>query len=86
MRACKMLLPIGQGRGVIGVRVAVMAEMRAGVVFADVLRHDAAAGGTLAFVLAVIARLPTVGNAEERIAWKEPRTDKFHQSTGSRTR
>ena len=43
-----------------------MAKMRAGVVLADVFRHDAAAGGTLAFVLAVIAGFPTVGNAEKR--------------------
>ena len=73
-----MAFPIGQGRGVIGVCVAIMAKVRAGVVLADVLGHDAAAGGTLTFVLAVIAWLPTVRNAEERIAWKEPRTDEFH--------
>ena len=70
-----MLFPIGQGRGVIAVRVAVMAKVRAGVVLTDVFRHDAATGGTLALVLAVIAGLTTVGNAEERIAWNEPRAD-----------
>ena len=40
-----MPLPVGQRRGVVGVGVAVMAEVRAGVVLADVLGHDAAAGG-----------------------------------------
>ena len=56
-----------------------MAQVRAGVVLADVFRHDAAAGGTLAFVLAVIARFPTVGDFEERIARNKPRTNEFHQ-------
>ena len=56
-----------------------MAKVRAGVVFADVLGHDAAAGGTLAFVLAIIARFPTVGDAEERITRNKPRTDELHQ-------
>ena len=45
-----------------------MAKVRTGVVLADVLGHDAAAGGTLAFVLAVIAEFPMVRTAEERIA------------------
>ena len=56
MWTCEMLLPIDQGRGVIGIGVAIMTKVRAGVVLADVLGHDAAAGGTLAFVLAVIVR------------------------------
>ena len=68
IRTGEMLLPIGQGRSVVGVSIAVMAKVRAGVVLADVLGHDAAAGGTLAFVLAIIAGLPTVWNAEKRIA------------------
>ena len=55
MRACEMLFPIGQCRGIVGIGVAVMAKVRAGVVLADVLGHDATAGGTLPFVLVVIA-------------------------------
>ena len=43
-----VLLPIRQGRGVVGVGVAIMAKVRAGVVLADVLGHDAAAGTTMA--------------------------------------
>lgn len=74
-----MLFPIGQGCGVVGIGVAVMAKVWTGVVLADVFRHDAAAGGTLAFVLAVIAWLPTVRNAEERIARNKSRADEFHQ-------
>ena len=74
-----MLFPIGQGRSVIGVCIAIMAKVRAGVVLADVLGHDATADGTLAFVLAIIAGLPTVGNVEERIARDKPRSDEFHQ-------
>ena len=68
IRTGEMLLPIGQGRSIVRIGVAVMAKVRTGVVLADVLRHDAAAGGTLAFVLAVIAEFPMVRTAEERIA------------------
>ena len=68
IRTGEMAFPIGQGRGVVGVGVAVMAQVRAGVVLADVFRHDAAAGSTLALVLAVIAEFPMVRTAEERIA------------------
>ena len=47
MRAFTVPLPVGQRRGVVGVGVAVMAEVRAGVVLANVLGHDAAAGEAL---------------------------------------
>ena len=40
-----MPLPVRHCRGVVGVGVAVVAEVGTGVVFADVLGHDAAAGG-----------------------------------------
>ena len=80
-----MATPVGKHRHIVRVSVTIMAKVRASVVLADVFRHDAAAGDTLAFVLAVIAWLPTVGNAEKRIARNKPRTDEFHQSTGSRT-
>ena len=43
-----MPLPVGLGRGVVGVGVAVVAEVRAGIILADVLGHDAAAGEALA--------------------------------------
>ena len=46
-----MPLPVFHRCGVVGVGVAVVAEVRAGVVLADVLGHDAAAGEALAFVL-----------------------------------
>ena len=42
--------PVFHRRGVVGVGVAVVAEVRAGVVLADVLGHDAAAGEALAGV------------------------------------
>ena len=63
-----MVTSVGVYRHIVRVGVAVMTKVRAGVVFADVFRHDAAAGGTLAFVLAVIAEFPMVRTAEERIA------------------
>ena len=68
MRACAMPLPVLQRGGVVGVGVAVVTEVRAGVVLADVLGHDAAAGEALAGVFLMGAGLPFVGNAEERIA------------------
>ena len=51
VRASTVALPVGQRCGVVGVGVAVVAEVRTGVVLADVLGHDAAAGKTLALVL-----------------------------------
>ena len=81
-----MATPVSQHRNIVRVGVAIMAQVRAGVVLADVFRHDASAGGTLALVLAVIARLPAVGDAEKRITRDKPRTDEFHQSTCSRAR
>ena len=48
--ALTMPLPVGQRRCVVGVGIAVVAEVRAGVVLADVLGHDAAAGDALAGV------------------------------------
>ena len=45
-----MLPPIRLCRSVVRVGVAVVAEVRAGVVFADVLGHDAAAGEALSRV------------------------------------
>ena len=45
-----MPLPVGQRSGVVGVGVAVMAEVRTGVALADVLGQDAAAGEALAGV------------------------------------
>ena len=50
MRAFTMPFPVGHRRGVVGVGVAVVAEVRTGVVLADVLGHDAAAGEALAGV------------------------------------
>lgn len=46
-----MPLPVCPRRRIVGVGVAVVAEVRAGVVLADVLGHDAAAGEALALVL-----------------------------------
>ena len=46
-----MPFPIRHRRRVVGVGVAVVAEVRAGVVLADDLRHDAAAGEALAGAL-----------------------------------
>ena len=74
-----MSLPIGQGRNIVGVGITIVAKVWAGVVLADVFRHDAAAGLALALVLVVIARFPPVGNSEKRIARNKPRTDEFHQ-------
>ena len=45
-----MPLPVRHCRGVVGVGVAVVAEVGTGVVFADVLGHDAAAGEALSRV------------------------------------
>ena len=50
MRTLAMALPVGYGDRIAGVRVAVVAEMRTGIVLADVFRHDAAAGLTLSLV------------------------------------
>ncbi len=36
MRTGEMAFPIGQGRGVVGVGVTIMAEVRTGVLLADV--------------------------------------------------
>ena len=55
MWAGEMLFPISQGLDIVRVGVAVMAKVRAGVVLADVLRLDAAAGFTLSLVFAIIA-------------------------------
>ena len=46
-----MLPPIRQRRCVVCVGIAVVAEVRAGVVLADVLGHNAAASQALAFIL-----------------------------------
>ena len=51
MQAIAVPLPVLHRRNVVGVGVAVVAEVRAGVVLADVLGHDAAADEALAFVL-----------------------------------
>lgn len=55
-----MPLPVRQHRLVVGVRVAVAAEMRTRVVHTDVLRDDAAARRALAFVLLGLRDLPSV--------------------------
>ena len=52
MRAFTMPLPVLHRCGVVGVGVAVVAEVRTGVVLADVLRHYAAAGEALAGIWA----------------------------------
>jgi len=46
-----MPLPVRHGRCVVRVGVAIVTEVRAGVVFTDVLGHDAPAGLALAFIL-----------------------------------
>ena len=46
-----MSFPVLHRHGVVGVGVAAVAEMRAGVVLADVLGYDAATGEALALVL-----------------------------------
>ena len=51
MWAFAMPIPVLQRGGVVGVGVAVVAEVRTCVVLADVLGHDAAAGEALTFVL-----------------------------------
>ena len=73
-----MLLPVLKRGRVVGVGVAVVAEVGAGVVLADVLGHDAAAGKALAGVFLVDTKLPFVGNAEERITEDELRADELH--------
>ena len=50
MRALAVPLPVRHCRCVVCVRVAVVAEVGAGVVLADILGHDAAAGEALAGV------------------------------------
>ena len=51
MWACTMPFPIHHRRSVVRVGVTVMAKVRAGVVFADVLADNASAGLALALVL-----------------------------------
>ena len=79
MRASTMPIPVLHRRGVVGVGVAVVAEVRAGVVLADVLGHDAAAGKALAGIFLVSAGFPFVGYAEERIAREKLRSDELHE-------
>ena len=79
MWAVAMPIPVRHRCGIVGVGVAVVTEVRAGVVLADVFGHDATAGETLTRVFLVGARLPLVGNAKERIARNELRTDEFHK-------
>ena len=73
-----MPLPVSFGCGVVGVGVAVVAEVRAGVVLADVLGHNAAAGETLAGIFLVRAGLPFVLDAEKRIARGKLRANELH--------
>lgn len=46
-----MPLPVRHGCCVVRVGVAIVTEVRAGVVFTDVLGHNAAASQALAFIL-----------------------------------
>ena len=79
MREFTMPPPVFHRCGVVGVGVAVVAEMRAGVVLADVLGHDAAAGEALTRVFLVRAGLPSVLDAEKRIARDELRANELHE-------
>lgn len=79
MRAGAMPLPVLHRRGVVGVGVAVVAEVRTGVVLADVLGPDAAAGEALTGVLLVGAGLPFVLYAEKQIAGDELRANELHE-------
>lgn len=45
-----MPFPILKRRSIVGVRIAVMTEMRAGVVFTDILRHNTTACLALTFI------------------------------------
>ena len=74
-----MPFPVLHRGGVVGVGVAVVAEVGASVVLADVLGHDAATSEALARVFLVGAGLPFVGNTEERIARNELRADELHE-------
>ena len=74
-----MPLPVLHRSGVVRVGVAVVAEVRAGVVLADVLGHDAAAGEALAGVFLVWAGLPSVLDAEKRVARDELRANELHE-------
>ena len=64
MRTLAMLLPVFKRGGIIGVRIAIVAEMRAGIVFADILRHNAAACLALTFIFMlrvnIISDYPTI--------------------------
>ena len=79
MWALAVPLPVLQRGDVVGVGVAVVAEVGAGIVFADVLGHYAAAGEALTRVFLVGAGLPFVGKAEERIAGDELSADELHE-------
>ena len=74
-----MPLPVLQRRGVGGVGVAVVAEVWAGIVFADVLGHNATASEALSGIFLVSAGFPFVGYAEERIARDKLRSDELHE-------
>ncbi len=45
-----MPFPIFKRGGIVGVRVAIVTKMRAGVVFADILRHNTTACLALTFI------------------------------------
>ena len=82
-----MLLPIRNCRRIVCVGVAVVAEVRAGVVLADVLRHDATTGEALAFVFQfcvnIVGDNPAIATLllgrAEHIALDELRADKLHE-------
>lgn len=64
MRTLAMLLPVFNGGGIIGVRIAIVAEMRAGIVFADILRHNTTTRLALTFIfmlrVCIISDNPTI--------------------------
>jgi hypothetical protein len=63
-RAGVVAFPIGLGRRIARVRVTVATEVRARVVLADVLGHDATTGRPLPRILLVV-RFPTVRGIEQ---------------------
>ena len=81
MGAFAMMLPVRHGRCVVCVGIAVVAKVRAGVVFTDVFRHDAPTGLALPGVFPVLVQHPPTGRVGEHIRLHVTSTDELHKRT-----
>lgn len=81
MRAGTMPIPVLHRCGVVGIGVAVVAEVRACVVLADVFRHNATTSLALSAVLVILVQYPPARRIGEHIWLHVTRADEIHQHT-----